>query len=110
MTDRQENRRHASHRLFGVVDVNIPAVWLVTFLVGGLVHLGVVYQQFQSFKEEVTEIKVLLKIAVDSNNVSAQRNLLQDQMLSEHERRLNQMEDVLRARRSAYIYRAGFLI
>lgn len=105
-----ENRRHQSYRLFGIVDVNIPVVWLVTFLVGGCIHLGVVYQQFQSFKEEVTEIKVLLKIAVDSNNISAQRNLLQDQLLSEHERRLNQMEDVLRARRSAYIYRAGFLL
>lgn len=110
MTDRQENRRHQSYRLFGVVDVNIPVVWLCTFLVGGLVHLGVVYQQFQSFKEEVTEIKVLLKVAVDANNVSAQRNLLQDQMLSEHERRLNQMDDAIRHHRSAYIYRTGFLL
>jgi hypothetical protein len=108
--DQPENRRHPSYRLFGIVDVNIPVVWLCTFLAGGLLHLGVVYNQFQNFREQITEIKTLLKIAVDSNGVSQQRNLLQDQILSEHERRLNQLEDILRQRRSAYTYPTGVLL
>ena len=90
------NERRVSHRqkFFGI-DFTFPVPWLITLVVLGLIQFGIFTQEFADFRKEVLEVKNLLKAAVDISNISAQRNLLQDARLDEHERRISRNEELI---------------
>lgn len=73
----------------------VPTAWLASFIIGGVAHTGMMYQQFQTLREESKERAAILMEVRDSqrDNASAINALRSD--VDRHDGRIVVIERVL---------------